>query len=277
MAVRVQPGSAIIKLLRRPIVHRPSVDGTTVSYTASPIRATGEVTLLGDPGDSAIGWTLGFVQLRWIETNWCFYRGKTYYDGSIFIQRPPDRPGRGCCDCVEGSNPSRMFYSTIPSHGEIALGAGNSFPLKLAVTHFNQPFDSVNLVELNAHPGLSSVRPNFITESQTEFYFCTVLSVREPGGAFHHLKAFYWNVHWETTFKVTNFTDPADGLEIYVIRTGSHANVGRMTDGEPIDGRFRSLLHSVPTTSCNQVTQTEVSEWNRHEAPIWKNFDVRRA
>ena len=276
MAVSIKPDSAQIKITARPHVNTPAISGTSMSYTGTPIQATGEVTLLGAPGDSASGWTVGFVQVQWIETNWCYYRGQTANDGSIFIQRarPPARPNQACCDCVNGSPPGKLFYSTIPAHGEIATGTGGAiFPLKLTVSHFDQPADAVNLVETNSLKG----KPNFLAESQMEFHFCTILSVLDPAGKFHHLLSFYWNVHWQATFHPTSFTNPPAGFNIQVVPAGSSANVGHLIKGTPTDRRFVGILNSTPTQSCNQVAAAEVTGPNRHEAPIWQNFDVRRA
>ena len=280
MAISIKPGSAKITVTASPRVNTPAVSGASMSYTGTPIQASGEVTLLGAPGDSAAGWTVGFVQVQWIETNWCYYRGQTHNDGSIFIQRarPPARPNQACCDCVNGSPPSKLFYSTIPAHGEIATGtAAAVFPLKLTVSHFDQPSDAVNLVEMNAHPASGAAKPNFLAESQMEFHFCTMLSVREPGGKFHHLLSFYWNIHWEATFQPTNFTNPPSGFRINLVRAGSKANVGHVIQGTPTDRRFTGILNTVQVQSCNQVATAEITGPNRHEAPTWKNFDVRKA
>lgn len=277
MAIRIKPNSAKITVTAFPQVNAPIVNGVKMSYTGTPIQATGEVTLLGAPGDSAEGWTVGFVQAQWIETNWCYYRGETVKDGSIFIQRarPPARPNQACCDCVDGSPVDNLFYSTIPSQGEIATGTtGDVFPLKLTVSHFDEPQDAVNLVEMNAHPASGAPQPNFLAESQMEFHFCTILSVRKPAGAFHHLLSFYWNVHWQATFEPTNFTNPPSGFRISVVQAGSHANVGPVIAGTPTDRRFTGILNTVQAQSCNQVATVEITGPNRHAAPIWTNFDV---
>ena len=279
MAVTIKPDSAKIKITAHPHVNPPAVNGNAMSYTGTPIRATGEVTLLGAPGDSAAGWSVGFVQAQWIETNWLYYRGQTARDGSIFIQRarPPARPNQACCDCVNGSPVSRLFYSTIPAHGEIATGAaGAVFPLTLRVSHFDQPSDSANLVEMNAHPASGPAAPNFLAESQMEFHFCTILSVQDPARTFHHLLSFYWNVHWQATFQPTTFTNPPAAFRVHVVKAGTSANVGHLIKGTPTDRRFTGILNTAQTQSCNQVASAEIDGPNRHEAPIWKNFDVRR-
>jgi hypothetical protein len=279
MAISIKPGSAKITVTDRPRINAPAVNGASMEYTGTPIKATGEVTLLGARGDSAAGWTLGFVQVQWIETNWCYYRGQTVNDGSIFIQRarPPARPNQACCDCVDASPPSKLFYSTIPAHGEIATAAaGAVFPLKLTVSHFDKPSDAVNLVEVNALPASGTPKPNFLAESQMEFHFCTILSVREPAGKFHHLLSFYWNVHWEATFQPLNFSNPPTAVRTTVVKAGTSGNVGNIIVGTPTDHRFVAILNSIPVQSCNQVANAEITGPNRHEAPIWKNFDVRQ-
>ena len=280
MAVSIQPGSAKITITARPQVNAPVVNGTAMSYTGTSIQANGEVTLLGAPGDSTAGWTVGFVQVQWVETNWCFYRGQAERDGSIFIQRarPPARPSQACCDCVNGSPPSRLFYNTLVGNGGIIAGsAGATFPQKLAVTHYDLPQDSVNLVEMNASPASGGgPKPNFLAESQMEFAFCTILSVRPPSGVFEHLLSFYWNMNWQARFHPTSFANPPAGFRITPLAAGSSAHVGHIIQGTPTDRRFVSILNSVPTQSCNQVATAEINGPNRHEAPVWRDFDVRR-
>lgn len=249
-----------------------------MSYSGTPISATGEVTLVGGPGENAAGWQVGFIQLQWVETNWCFYRGQTKDDGCIFIQRarPPARPNQACCDCVDGSPPSKLFYSTNPAHHElVTVAAGAVLPLTVTVSHFDEPADAVNLVEMNTHPASGGIKPNFLAESQMEFHFCTILCVREPSNRFHNLLAFYWNVHWQATFQPTSFTSPPAGFRIHVLKSGSSGHVGHIIQGTPTDPRFAPILSSVPTKSCNQIATAETNGPNRHEAPIWRDFDVR--
>ncbi|HEX3876426.1 MAG TPA: hypothetical protein VHW24_05540 [Bryobacteraceae bacterium] len=278
MAVRIQAGSAKIEITARPKVNPPAVLGRLMAYSASPIQATGEVMLLGEAGDSVAGWSLGFVQVQWIETNWALYRGETIRDGSIFVQRarPPARPNQACCDCVDGSPPELLFYSANPSDGESVIAPVDApFPLKLTVSHYDEPSDLLNLVEANEGPASGKPKPNFLAESQMEFHFCTILSLREPSGVFHHLQFFYWNVHWQAQFRPASFNDPPDKFKIDVIPAGSSASVGPVYDGAPGDARFAGILTAPPSVSCNQMATTEINAPNRHVAPVWQNFDVR--
>ena len=209
-----------------------------MAFTGTPIKAEGEVTLTGGPGDNAAGWQLGFIQLQWIETNWCYYRGQTENDGSIFIQRarPPARPNQACCDCVDGSPPSKLFYSTNPADGELVTAQPlDKLPLKMAVSHFDQPADSVHVVEMNSSAASGGAKPNFLAESQMEFHFCTVLSAREPTGRFHHLLSFYWNVRWQATFQPVTFGNPPAGFNVSVV----HGEAGRTLE---------TLLRAAPRT-----------------------------
>ena len=67
-----------------------------------PIEMRGRCKITGDPGDNPAGWTLGLIQLQWIETNWGYYQGEKDIHGSCFVQRgrPPARPAQGCRDTV---------------------------------------------------------------------------------------------------------------------------------------------------------------------------------
>jgi hypothetical protein len=281
MAVRIEPNSAKLVMTALPRVNAPVVSGVDMSFTGTPIQASGAVTLLGNPGDSAAGWTLGFIQAQWIETNWCSYRGQHNNDGSIFIQRarPPARPHQACRDCVDASPVNNIFYSALAVHGEVAAGAaGAVFPLKLSVRHFDRPSETCRLVEQNTRTG----KPNFLAEAQLEFHFCTILTVRDPTLSFHHQLAFYWNMHWQDRFHPTSFSVPPAGFRIEVVPAGTAANVGHVIQGAPTDHRFTGVLTTPQTQSCNQVfraarTAVGVGSPNRHESAVWEDFDVRRA
>ena len=281
MTIRIVPDSAKIKITARPSVNAPVVSGTDMSFTGTSIQATGEVTLSGASGDDASSWTAGFVQAQWIETNWCYYRGQSNADGSVFLQRgrPPSRPTQACRDCVDASPVNDVFYSTVAAHGETASGTATSaFPLKLSMRHFDRPSETCKLVETNGLTG----QPNFLAEAQLEFHFCTILSVRDPAGAFHHLLSFYWNMRWQANFHPNNFSNPPSGFRITRLPAGTGVGVSHMIKGTPTDRRFSGVLTSSQTQSCNGVFRaarkaaTAAGSANRHESRVWKNFDVRR-
>ena len=281
MVVSIAPGSATIHLTHRPTVNRPAVSGATMSFTGGNIAATGEVTLRGAPGDNASGWTAGFIQAQWIETNWVYYRGQHNADGSIFIQRGrgPARPNQACRDCVDASPVNNVFYSTVAAHGETASGgpAGTAFPQRLTFRHFDRPSETCNLVETNTLTG----QRNFLAEAQLEFFFCTILTVRDPANVFHHQVSFYWNQRWQATFHPTSF-GAAPTFRITPLAAGTGVGVSHLIQGTPTDRRFTGVLTSAQGQSCNQVfraARTAVSAAaspNRHQSRVWANFDVRR-
>jgi hypothetical protein len=281
MAVGIVPNSAKISVTTKPTVKTPVVSGLAMSFTGGNIAATGEVSLSGAAGDNASGWTAGFIQAQWIETNWVYYRGQHNDDGSLFIQRgrAPARANQACRDCVDASPLNDIFYSTVAAHGETASGsaAGTAFPQKLSFRHFDQPSETCNLVETNT---LTS-KPNYLAEAQLEFFFCTILSVRDPAKVFHHLASFYWNQRWQATFHPTSF-GVTPTFRVSTVAAGTGAAVGHVIQGTPSDKRFTSVLTSTQSQSCNQVfraARTAVSaatSTNRHQSKVWASFDVRR-
>jgi len=285
MTVSIASNSAKIVVTQRPTVNRPFVEGPLVKFTGDDLTATGEVTLNGAAGDDASGWTAGIIQAQWTETNWCYYRGQHNTDGSIFIQRgrPPARPAQACRDCAVTSPVNDIFYSTLPEHSEIARGrpAGSAFPQRLTFDHLDHVKDACRLVEWNSLTG----KPNYLAEAQLEFFFCTVLSVRDPRGVFHHLASFYWNQRWRATFKPLSFsaTGIAPAFQIMPIAAGTGASVSPIIQGTPTDPRFTGVLTSPQSQSCNDVfhaTRVAVaaaSSPNRHESRVWASFDVRRS
>ena len=82
-----------------------------------PIEMRGRCKITGDPGDNPAGWTLGLIQLQWIETNWGYYQGEKDIHGSCFVQRGARRPGRHRAAAIRW--PSAEYYS-ITSWGTIA-------------------------------------------------------------------------------------------------------------------------------------------------------------
>jgi hypothetical protein len=281
MSVSIANNSANIVMTQHPTVNHPVVSGSTMYFTGGNIAATGEVTLNGSAGDDASGWTAGFIQAQWVETNWCSYRGRNNSDGSIFIQRgrPPARIAQACRDCVDTSPVNDIFYSAFPAHGVIARGrpAGSAFPQRLTFRFDDTPAESCNLIETNSLTG----QPNYLAEVQLEFFFCTVLSVRDPNRVFHHLASFYWNQRWQATFRPLTF-GVAPTFQITPVAAGTGANTGPIIRGTPTDNRFTGVLTSLQSRSCNDVFRAAraavaaAGAANRHESRMWTSFDVRR-
>jgi len=266
--ISIVPGSAKLQVTTRPTVQRPTISGSTAVFQCTSIQAAGEVSLTGRPGDSAGGWQLGFVQAEWIETNWGHYRGQHDSDGSLFLQRarPPARPAQGCRDTV-GPVADIWYNKTVLGTGT----GGAAFPLKLTSSHYDKPSETYALVVNNSLTG----KPNFLHEAQLEFHFCFVLTLRDPSGAFHHLKSLYWNTHWQTLFQPSGFALPAgSGWSVTLVAGANAANVGHVIDGAPTDRRFTGVLTSAQTSNCNTVASNASAHPNKREARTWQNFPV---
>ncbi|HEX4229268.1 MAG TPA: hypothetical protein VHZ07_11410 [Bryobacteraceae bacterium] len=218
VAVSSDPSDCDVQVTARTALSAPSIQGTAMYFRGSRMRLNGFATLKGSPGDSTVGWKVGFIQAQWVETNWCSYRGQSNNDGSIFIQRgrAPARTQRACRDCDDSSPIASVFYSVNPQHGETAVGvAGSHFPLVLRVHHSDEPSDACPLTLQNILTG----KTNYLREAQFEFLFCTLLSAQEPSGSFRHLIGVYWNTRWQYTFE-------QPGYRAKVNARGTSADIG---------------------------------------------------
>src|SRR6266542_2220712 len=54
-------------------------------FYAGRLSAVGQATLMGSAGESCEGWSLGIIQMQWVETNWASYRGRTRAEGSLLV------------------------------------------------------------------------------------------------------------------------------------------------------------------------------------------------
>jgi len=133
---------------------------------------------------------LGLHQLKFIDTDWAYYRGKLNQDGSSFLQysRPPPLPTGGCRDTLKVGG---IFVDNNPGLDKTVVAAGASFPATMSAAFSDPPGRGFDLSRTNALTG----KDNFLREAQTELHFCTVLSLQSAAGAFQHLKSVYWNVH----------------------------------------------------------------------------------
>lgn len=279
MAISIAPNASRITNLVRPIQNAPTINaaGTHAVFNCSAMSADGEVTLNGVAGDSTIGWDVGWVQAQWIETNWCYYRGQLNNHGSLFIQRarPPARAQQSCRDT---SGPVGDIFTLLAAPEFVSAPVG-TFPLRVQVSTSDPPSDSCILIENNTLTG----QQNFLREAQLEFHFCTVLTVRDPAGNFHHQASYYWNVRWQARFSPTSFPAPAaNQWNIRPVAGGNGGAISGSIPGTPTDRRFTGVLTSAQTQSCNDIFQAAIASasapgsLNRRESRVWDNFDVRR-
>jgi hypothetical protein len=239
---------------------RRLIAGNKVWFLSDKIAATGTVRLDGNPGDNASNWELGFLQVRWVRTTWVHYKanwtdGGAINDGSMLLQigKPPAMPRQSCRDIWERGPASQIWYAP-PSN---ARGNAGAFPQTLTATFMDQPGSIFPAVLLNSLTN----QPNFLREGQVELLFCTALALREPGGQFHILKHFFWNVLWQATFQPANFTDANHGTwqPPTVLGGATDAHVSKVFDGAPDREPFRNLLTSTTETeTCNDLFRRAV-------------------
>lgn len=287
MAVTIAPNAEIVIKTAPKINVTPDLKDNAASINTAemmftcdvPLTAEGQVTLVGEPGDSTDGWVVGFIQAQWIETSWMYYRGKKNENGSIFLQRarPPARPAQACRDVNFGAPPHSVFFNPSPGANGIKRGWPTTLvPHTFAVTHSDSPDAEFRVLEQNHRTN----QPNFLTEAQVEYHFCTVLTAQDPQGKFHHQASFYWNVRWQAKFKIN--PDDVQDFTATILPKSSGGTAGRIVRGEPIDSRFTGVLTGVVTKNCKEIADAAVdavdsaSSPNRHEATTWQNFDVRQ-
>src|SRR5262249_6218330 len=116
-------------------------------------------------------------------------------------------------------------------------------------------------------------RPNFLREAQFESHFCTVLSVQDPAGTFHHLLSFYWNVHWEARFLPGDFADLTRPWAVTRMggALGNGVRFSRVIPGTPNDPRVTPFLTApiAGGTNCNVLLDNALAAPNRLDSRIW--------
>jgi len=283
MAIRV--GSSSINFIRKPEVRPPYMDMSVNSmefglWTSFVIGGM----LQGIEGDDATGWTLGFIQVQLIETNWGYYRGKTNTDGSCFIQRgrPPARPSQSCFDTFKPGVFIDNNHGYTTPNGDVMppdlveINKGTQFPIKVATVDY--PGDRYPFKRLNSQ----TQKDNFLHEAQVEMHFCTVLSLASPKSpssprVFQHLKHFTWNLRWHARFQ-PDFANPS-GWKIKPLGgQGNGPEVSRVFDGEPTDRRFAELIKAAGTSNmfCTLLSRDAEKNVKPQEYRTWHDFDVRR-
>jgi hypothetical protein len=231
------------------------IAGNKAWFLSNRIWATGRVNLTGAAGDNAAGWELGFLQVRWVRTSWAWYKanwtdGAAINGGSILLQtgKPPAMPKQTCRDIGDGGPVTQIWYAP-PGN---ARGSAAAFPQTLTANFNDEPNSNVPAVLLNS----LTMQPNFLRDAQMELLFCTALALREPGGRFHVLKHFFWNVLWQATFQPADFTNALYGpwLPPTVLAKATDAHVSPVFDGAPDREPFRNVLTSTTETeSCNDL------------------------
>jgi hypothetical protein len=230
-----------------------------------PMKMIGQCKITGASGDNPAGWTLGFIQLQWIETNWGYYQGEKDVDGSCLERRdrPPARPAQGCRDTLALGG---ILFDNKPGHDRAVAGTGTAFPVNMSATFSDAPNDSYPLTRANSR----TKKTNFLREVQLEFHFCTILALMDPDpgrqvralldleNAFRYLKHVLWNVHWQAKFLPTNFADLTAPWTITRSggAQGNAANASRTFEGGPTDRRFLGISAALAAPNCLLVEKT---------------------
>ncbi|MBZ5625009.1 MAG: hypothetical protein LAQ69_40850 [Acidobacteriia bacterium] len=246
------------------------MEGTSMAFNCTKITFHGECKITGTSADNPKGWTLGFIQLQFINTDWVYYRGQSNADGSSFLQfaRPPALPKGGCRDTV---TPGAIFIDNNTGHDRTVAKAGAAFPISMSAEFPDAPARIYDLSRKNG----KTKKANFLQEAQIELHFCTVLSLMSPAGVYQHVKSVYWNVHWQYRFQPTNFGNlSASWTKTPMGGLGNMAKVGKNVDGPPTDSRFSSIITSPATPNCNLLTVAAHRSPNVKESDTWVNFDV---
>jgi hypothetical protein len=284
--VSVKAGSPAIVITQRPAVNQPfltEVDGLKVMrFSSDPLQFNGQATLEGDNNaDSSADWTLGVIQIEWMETNWGYYRGQANNHGSALVRRAR-RPIEFHHPCRDTITKGAFLIDNRPAppgapvagalYDRYQTVAGQSFPIDMALRFYDAPTASYEPMLRNDR----TQQQNFLREVQVEYQFCTILTLLSPTGAFRHLKHFYWNVRWQTRFEPLIAAMPNGPLCPTPVPGGNSAAVSPIYDGRPTDGRFADIITLPTAKNCRE--EADYTSNNPHiiSSAVWENFSVNR-
>lgn len=297
MSVSVVPGSVKINVFDSPKAEDPEAPlrsirpfGPTApepflaGFQCTPISMGGEAKLTGSTSEIE-ACKLGFIQMQFVETFWCYYRGRANTDGSMLIQRglPPARSQQVCRDCFDKYT-SSIFYN-MDLNGQPQPPIKN--PHLISCTIEDQPSASAFLGQQNSMTGAA----NWLHEAQLERHFCAVLTLLTPDGKYHHLASRYWNVRWQAIFAPKDFDAPfSKGWNVRPVKGGMGSGVSKTILGPPGDHRFAKLLTTPGVPICNDLIKgatvivdnmrldrtvnPDFDKRTRREASTWKSFNV---
>ena len=235
-----------------------------IGFDSPGIKAAGSVVLRGRPGEDLAGWALGYIQLKFIATDYARYRGNTVAEGSVLISSSNLVL---CRDTDEGTD--ELWYDLIGARivngrGTLSLPAGTVMPASGQFTLTSGFGDGPQRGFFNSTKNTATRADNFLYHADVGLQFCTLLTARDPGGNYHVLKHFYWNIRWEAHFQrdrlgVPQVRRPADHLQLNIQRT--------VHSGIPNDPRFKSrvLDNTLPisnTVSRQPARVKQARDWS---------------
>jgi hypothetical protein len=237
-------------------------------FNSPRIDANASMRLTGTAGESVAGWTLGFIQLKYIGTDYARYRGAHDRDGSILITGNNQIV---CRDTDIGS--TEVWYDSFNSGGTTGptgtnkLAAGTVLPatgfLDVPAHLYDQPDRFWQSVETNSsvagHPN------NFLYHADIGLAFCTMLVAQDPSNNFYLLKHFYWNIRWEQMFQVDGSGNVVPGRTVHL-----QHNIQRpVHSGNPMDSRFQGKEYDLTLPVSLTVSRRPP---HRHEANDWRHM-----
>ena len=235
-------------------------------FKTQRIDVNASMRLAGSAGESIAGWTLGFIQLRYLATDIARYKGRVDRDGSMLLTSSSKTL---CRDTDVGS--TDVWYDSL-SLGKPPgpmrtnrLAAGTVIPasgfLDVAAHMWDRPDRAWFAVQKNSSV---ATRPNnYLHHADIGIAFCTMLVAQDPAGMFVILKHFYWNVRWEQMFTLDLAGNVAAGRSIH-----RQLNIQRpVHSGNPRDARFIgkefSLALPLAVTEANKESRVLM-------APDWR-------
>ena len=240
------------------------VNFDTPAGRARSITAAGSVILRGREGEALGGWALGYIQLKFIATDYARYRGNTVAEGSTRVSRSNMIL---CRDSDEGTD--ELWYDpvgdgVVDGHGTTVVADGTPMPASGAYTLESAFGDSPGRSFDNVVRNTTTRVDNFLYHADIGLQFCTMLTVRNPAGHFRVLKHFYWNIRWEAHFQrdrlgVPQVRLPADHFQLNIQR--------KVHSGVPDDPRFkgREFDNTLPislTVSGRPERLTFARDWS---------------
>jgi hypothetical protein len=261
---------------------------------APEIEARATVPIRGKAGEDLSLWRIGFIQLKFITTDWAHYRGDKPEEGSIFLamDRPPSRQPGYCRDTLASDSLTGTLERTpfigpiIFYYPEQGLGSGNFADLSTAVLPLgttipasgrlniklrftDQPQRFYDLRKVNN----KATKFNWMYSLMNSAAYATVLAVQKGAGKpIEALKSFQWNVRWRAHFErkggLTVLKVPKQAGDVTDMNISHHVN------GGPADVSIRAALLDTHLPHCNAVIREAHKKPVLLESKNWEDWKV---
>lgn len=224
------------------------------AFHSPSIDLDASIQLKGTAGESVAGWTLGFIQLKYVGTNHARYRGATAKDGSALVTQSNQIL---CRDTDLGA--TEIWYDSLNSGGTTGpagtnkLAAGTVLPASKALSVPAHLYDSPGRFWASVRPnGRVPGHPdNFLHYAVVELLFCSMLVAEDPAGTRYMLKHVYWNVIWEQTFKRDGAGRVVADKAVRLQQNVQHP----VHSGNPRDPKFSNREYDLTLPVSNTVSR----------------------